>query len=192
MDIHFYHAPGSRSDRVKMLLRLLAFDYRETLVDTRKGEHKTAAYAKVNPLRVVPGMTVNGRPLVESIAQMLFLADLDPGMRFAPAHGAPARARYLQWMVMIPASAEPMVAGVLRDPADPQAIALADQSIALQTMFLEGPFCLGDRLSALDMVVHWNMRHMDGLGVLERHPAWRGYVARLDDELDWAGLEQRD
>ena len=53
----------------------------------------------------------------------------------------------------------------------------------------EGPFCLGAQLTSLDIMVHWNMRHMDRLGVLEAAPIWKDFVARLNELLDWDGLE---
>ena len=76
-EIHLYHAPGTRSERVKLLLDRLGFPYEQTLVDQSTEEHKSEEYLRINPFGVLPGMTVDGVPVVESAAQMLVVADLD-------------------------------------------------------------------------------------------------------------------
>ncbi|MEO1308343.1 MAG: hypothetical protein AAFV38_10585 [Pseudomonadota bacterium] len=54
-DIHLYHAPGTRSERVKLLLDRLEFDYRLTVVNQAEGTHKTPEYREINPFGTLLG-----------------------------------------------------------------------------------------------------------------------------------------
>lgn len=189
-DITLYHAPGARSQRVKMLLTLMKMSYREQIVDTSRGEHKTAAYLKINPFGLVPGMTVNGVPIVESAAQMILLADLDPQQRFAPDVQSDLRAAYLSWMIMVPTTLEPLVVPLVNGNDTPETRSAALRAVQIQTDLFKGPFCLGAKLTALDVLMHWNMRHVDRLGLLTTFPVWRDYIDRLHVHMDWANLEQ--
>ena len=185
--IHLYHAPGSRSGRVKMLLDLLGFPYEQTLVNTQTGEHKTKAYLKVNPLGVVPGLVVGETPIVESGAQMMFLADLDPQMRLVPIKRSIERAVYYQWFVMTPSVLEPMAMPFIWNPRDRAARKEALRAIVLQTAMLRGPYCLGDQLYAIDVMVHWSMHFLASQGLIETGSVWHDYVERVGEQLDWNG-----
>jgi glutathione S-transferase len=191
-EIMLYHSPGSRSDRVKMLLELIGRPYGETLIDTGAQEHKTPKYLRINPLGLIPGLTIDGAPMAESVAQMLYLADLDPDRRFTPPDGAEARIRYLQWMIMIPASLEPPVIPLFRPGDDTAAREAAVDGLRLQAEMFVGPYCLGDQLTALDVLLHWNLSHMRHLGLLETFDIWRAYLERLEPYIDWAGLNAVD
>ena len=171
-----------------MLLELLEFPYREVRVDTSAGAHKTPDYLAINPLGVVPGLTVGGVPIAESVAQMIYLADLDPGCGLAPRPGSADRPGYLQWMVMIPASLEQRLMPLFRAPDDGEARKQAVAAMTLQTGLFVGPNCLGDAFTALDVLVHWNMSALAHLGLMEDLPLWQDYVGRHSGRLDWSAL----
>ncbi len=187
-DIHLYHGPGTRSDRVKLLLDRLEFPYQMTLINQGAGEHKTPQYLRINPFGTLPGMTVDGSPIVESAAQMLFIADLDPAHRFAPRAHDPMRKHYLHWMVTMPASLEPMVMPAFSRVPRPGVKKAARHAIAIQTQLFQGPFCAGDMLTAADIFVHWGLRFLGPMGLLDDAPVWRNYVERLNAEFDWENL----
>lgn len=184
-EIHVYHSPGTRSDRVKKLLELLEFPHQVTLVDLSAGAHKTDSYLKVNPFGTMPGMTIDGAPVVESAAQMLLIADLDPEHRYAPPTNHPMRKHYLQWMVAMPASLEPLVMPMFSRIPLPSARKGVNQAIAIQTTMFQGPYCAGCSLTAADILVHWGLRFVAQMGLLEDAPLWIDYVERLNVELDW-------
>lgn len=187
-DIHLYHSPGTRSDRVKLLLDLLGFPYEMTLVDQSIDEHKTENYLKVNPFGVMPGLTLNGAPVVESAAQMMILADLDPDHRFAPATNTPERKHYIQWMVAMPTSLEPMVMPIFSRLPKPGARKGVKTALAIQTQMFQGPYCAGSTLTAADIILHWGLRFVAQMGLLEGDPLWTEYAERLNVELGWANL----
>lgn len=184
-DIHLYHCAGTRSDRVKLLLDRLEFPYRLTLVDQTAGAHKSPDYLKINPFGLLPGMTINGEAVVESAAQMLVIADLDPHQRLAPSMSDPTRHRYVQWFVAMPASLEPMVMPAFSRLPLPGARKGVRDALAIQTQLFKGPYCAGDRLTAADILVHWGMRMVSQMGLLRDAPLWQDYTDRLNEELGW-------
>ena len=61
------------------------------------GEHKSAAYLKLNPNGLIPVLIDDGEPLYETAAILMHLADKT--LAFAPPLGNMACAHYLKWMV---------------------------------------------------------------------------------------------
>src|SRR5262249_51518424 len=53
----------------------LGIPYERVLVDYKGGEHKSEAFTKINPNNRVPAMVVDGRPMFESTAMVIFLAE---------------------------------------------------------------------------------------------------------------------
>ncbi|MEM6616220.1 MAG: glutathione S-transferase family protein [Pseudomonadota bacterium] len=188
-DIHLYHAPGTRSERVKLLLDRLGLPYELTLIDQAAGEHKTDEYLRINPFGTLPGLTLNGAPVVESAAQMLMLADLDPDGRLAPDIHDPERKHYIQWLVAMPASLEPMVMPAFSRIPVPGARRSVQNALAIQTALFQGPYCAGSRLTAADIFVHWGLRLVARMGLLKGNALWSDYVERLEEELNWEGLK---
>ncbi len=184
-EIHLYHTPGTRSERVKLLLDRLGFPYEQTLVNQASGEHKSDDYLGINPFGVLPGMTIDGAPVVESAAQMLVLADLDPEHRLAPALDHPSRKHYVQWLIAMPTSLEPMVMPAFSRIPIPGARKGVARALAIQTQMFQGPYCAGDKLTAADILVHWGLRFISRMGLLEGDKLWKDYVSRLDSELAW-------
>ncbi len=187
-EIHLYHCPGTRSDRVKLLLNMLELPYTETLIDQAAGGHKNPQYLKINPFGKLPGLTLDGQLVVESAAQMLLIADIDPEHRMAPRPGVPARAAYVQWLVATPTSIEPMVMPALSRMPIPGAKKNFKKALEIQTALYQGPYLAGPKLTAADIFLHWGLRFVHRLGLLDQDPLWLDYAERLNAELDWQGL----
>ena len=188
LNIELFHSPGARSDRVKMLLELMEFPYELTIIDLVQQENKRAEYLAVNPLGVVPGLRINGIPVAETAAQLMCLADMDSKRRFSPHLDHPDRLAYTQWMIMLPASLEPMVLPLFRSINLPGARSTAMAAIDIQSKMFVGPYCLGGRLTALDVAVHWSMRHLERFGLLGDQPQWIDYMSLVGEQLDWDNL----
>lgn len=191
-DVHLYHSPGTRSDRVKLLLDMLDFPYSLTRIDHAGGEHKSTAYLEVNPFGRLPGMTIDKVPVVESAAQMLIIADLDPERRLAPAISDPARKHYVQWLVATPCSLEPMVTPAFSRLPKPGARKNVTKALAIQTSLFQGPYCAGEKLTAADILVHWGLRMLQRMRLLDGDALWTDYTDRLNGELDWGSLDEGD
>jgi len=187
-DIHLYHASGTRSDRVKLLLDMLGFEYDMTVIDQAKGDHKRAEYRKINPFGELPGLMMDGEPVVESAAQMMLIADLDPQQRFAPKVDDVARRKYVQWLTAVPTSLEPMVMPSFSPVPMPGAKKRLRAALEIQSGMFVGPYCIGDQLSAADIFLHWGTRIALKMGLLKGSPLWTDYVERLEAELAWDRL----
>ena len=99
MKLVLYTAARSRGLMVEWLLEELGVPYERTMLDLAAGEHKAEAYTALHPLGAVPTLTVDGVPMMESLAICLFLADNFSKSSLAPALSESTRADYLQWMV---------------------------------------------------------------------------------------------
>ncbi|MBS0296613.1 MAG: glutathione S-transferase family protein [Proteobacteria bacterium] len=96
-----YYSPGSASLCVHWMLIDLKVPFELVLVDLASGANKAADYLALNPEGKVPTMMVDGRPMSESTAILMLLAERHPDAGLAPAEGAPGRPEYLQWMVYL-------------------------------------------------------------------------------------------
>ena len=94
-----YYSPSSASMVVHLMLLELGVPHRLERVDT--SQPRTAAYLAVNPLGQVPTLLVDGRPVSETSALLMLLAERHPEAGLAPPPGSPLRAEYLQWMVLL-------------------------------------------------------------------------------------------
>ena len=174
-----YARKNSGSAAVEALLAVLGIQYE--LIDVPKDADW---YLKINPRGEVPALALpDGSIMTESAAMMIHLADVHPEAGLAPAVGTSARAQYLRWIVYM--AAAPYAADLRMyyperysvDVAHAEAIkqkAIIDMNRDF-AMFAdgmgEGPFILGDTMSAADiyaaMLLSWS-NDVDGLFV--NHP----------------------
>ena len=105
MSLILYYAPQTRALRVLWALEELGIPYEKRRLDLSKGEHKTPEYLAINPNGKVPALVVDGQPMFESSAMVIYL-----GQRFGaekglwPAAGDPKLASALGWVVWEPAT----------------------------------------------------------------------------------------
>ncbi len=184
MEITLYYAPHTRAGRVRWLLEELGVPYQ-----LRRVDHKTdPSYRDIHPLALVPGLVVDGKPMIESAAMMIYLADRFPDRGLAPALDAPDRAAYLQWIVFTTTTLEPpLVQAFFPSGAAPDADAKArmigrfhDAARVIEAPLADGrEFLLGGRLSAADLTVGHVLGWARAAGVLADHPLLLEYGRRL-------------
>ena len=94
-----YWSPGSGSLAPLVILEEVGVPYALERIDTRAGEHRSAAYREVHPYGKVPAMMLpDGRPLFESAAICLHLGEAYPQCGLVPESRNHDRARLYQWM----------------------------------------------------------------------------------------------
>lgn len=72
--IHLWHAGLSTcSQRVRITLAELGYDFESHIVDLHGGENASEAYQKINPKGVVPAMVRDGTVVIESIDIIAYL-----------------------------------------------------------------------------------------------------------------------
>ncbi|MBL8670241.1 MAG: glutathione S-transferase family protein [Alphaproteobacteria bacterium] len=154
--------------------------YELKLLDTAKGEHKRPEYLKLNPNGRVPTLLADGKPIYESAAITMLLADRHPEAKLAPAVPEPDRLPYLQWMAYMTNTVQEAYmqffhadyfAAAEASRADVKATAerrLPGMFAVLEGALDRGPYLLGERFSAADLYLFMLTRWGRNLA----KPAW--------------------
>ena len=162
-----YYSPGTASMVVHLALLETGAPHELKLIDLDAGAHRDPEYLKLNPRGVVPTLVVDGRPLSESAALLMLLAERHPDSPLAPPPGAPERAAWYQWIVYLsntlmsayrfwfyPQELDdtPAVRAALQRRIE-GVWDLLDTHLAAQ-----GPYLLGERFSGADLLLTMLMR----------------------------------
>ena len=192
MELVLYTADNSRGFLVEWLLEEIGEPYRRELLDLSAAEHKQEAYLAIHPLGVVPALVVDGRPIIESLAISLFLADAFPDAGLSPAVGSPERGSYYQWMVYATATIESslsaaFVRGLSCPPADRSSCATAEERSAFEAVLrpveagMKREHLLESGSSAADIVLATELYWANQVGLLAESEAARHYLSALMD-----------
>jgi glutathione S-transferase len=114
MSITFYYKPMSSATRVHWALEELGVPYEKVLLKL-DGDQKAPDFVKLNPNGKVPLLVVDGHPIFESLAQLLWLGEtygVDKGL--FPAPGI-ERAEAFKWMVWGSVTVHEAIAFVLKN-----------------------------------------------------------------------------
>jgi glutathione S-transferase len=169
-----YYAPGSASMVVHLALLEIGAPYRLELVDLEAGAQRDPAYLELNPQGAVPTLLVDGRPVTESAALLMILAERHPEARLAPAPGSAERDDWHQWIVYLSNT----LAATYRSWFYPSDLGAAEHSAQLRTALQQrierawghldrhlgerGPNMLGRDFSGVDlyltMLMRWSRR----------------------------------
>jgi GST-like protein len=152
-----------------------------------------------NPLGQLPTIVLpDGAVLTESAAIVLYVADLAPQAKLAPAPGDPERPAFLRWLAFLVAAVYPTftfgdepsrwvktTSDELRRSTDDHRKVLWHQIEAAVT----GPWFLGERFSALDVYVAVMTRWRPGRAWFAEHCSRLSSIAKaLDQRPDLAGV----
>jgi len=100
MGIVFYYSPMSSASRVHWALEELGIPYDKVKLDLSKGEQRQPDFLKLNPNGKVPAMVVDGHPLFESLAMLLWLGEtygVDKGLYPPPGLQRLEAYKWLAW-----------------------------------------------------------------------------------------------
>lgn len=186
MALVHYHAPQSRSFTIRWLFEELGSPEHDLKVlNLKAGDHKKAEYLAINPMGKVPAIAHDGTVVTESAAIAIYLADLFQDAGLAPAIGDVARGTYLRWIIFNQACVEPAVSD--KAFGRPQASASAlpygtyeDTVEALAGALQTGPYLLGERFTAADVVVGASVRWLLMFKLLPERREFTQYAARLE------------
>src|SRR5262245_51665560 len=96
-----YGSPATASQAAHWMLIELGVPFEVEMLDFDRKDQKTADYLKLNPGGTVPTLMVDGRPVTETGAILMLLAERHPDAGFAPAAGSATRVEWLQEMVWL-------------------------------------------------------------------------------------------
>jgi glutathione S-transferase len=161
-----YHAPGSFSARILWLLEELEADYRIERVRYPQADGSGADPRNPHPHGYTPALEHDGAVVTETGAIALYLTDLYPRSPVGVALGDPLRARYLTWLFYQVGLTEPLVymkghAMLAQDPAMTSLDAAMLRHI--EATLAAGPYLLGDRFTAVDILYVSLFEHARGL-----------------------------
>ena len=195
--IVFYTNPMSRGRIVHWMLEEVGAPYRVELLSFEKGEHKSPAYRKVNPMGKVPAIVHRGTVVTEAAAICTYLADAFPQAGLAPGTDDPARGTYLRWLFFGAGCIEAAVIDRMFSrpmPTRPGVLGYGsydDVIQALEFALTPGPYILGDKFSAADVYVGASIGWAMGTKAFEPRPTFGAYVGRLTERPAYKRFMQK-
>lgn len=182
--VTFFHAPQTRSAGTRALLEELDADYDLQVLSFKAGEQRQAAYLAVNPMGKVPAILHGEALITEQPAIFIYLADLYPEAKLAPAMGDPLRGPYLRWLVFYGSSFEPAVVdkSMQREPAALAMSPYGDYDTMLKTLtdqLEQGPYLLGETFSAADVLWATALNWTTMFKLVPELPVIRAYIDRV-------------
>jgi glutathione S-transferase len=188
-----YHQPRTRSSRVRWLLAELGVPCDVQPVDVFAGDGRKPDYQQaVHPHGFVPALEDDGAVLIESSAICMYLADRYGDGRLAPKVGTIERGKYYEWMVYVPATADPVLETIMFNtiflPEPKRNVQLAERAKKTWTSKIEPrfnaalaktPFILGDTFTAADILAAGALTWAKMAGVLGGDPAIARYLEAI-------------
>jgi len=188
-----YHQPRTRSSRVRWILAELGVTCEVQTVNVFAGEGRAQEYQQaVHPHGFVPALEDEGVVLIESSAICMYLADRYGDGRLAPKVGTIERGKYYEWMVYVPATADPCLETIMfhtmflpEAKRIPQLVDRAKKtwSSKIEPRFIAAlektPFILGDAFSAADVLAGGALAWARMAGVLGDAPALARYLEAI-------------
>lgn len=179
-----YTWPMSRGVTVQYMLEEIGAPCEMRLLNLQKGDHRRPEYAAVNPLGKVPALVVGDVVITEVAAIIAWLADAFPAAGLAPAIDAPERGTYLRWLFFCPGALEPAMldAGFNRTPISRSISGYGTKEDMLRVLseaLARGPWLLGERFSAADVLLGSYLDWGLSMNMIEATPEIAAYVERL-------------
>ncbi|WP_343715869.1 glutathione S-transferase family protein [Inquilinus sp.] len=189
-----HHAPRSRSRRALWLLEEAGVPFEIAPHDFAKATHKDPAYLAINPAGKVPALADRGPAgdwsppavVTESAAICAYVADAVPEAGLAPPVGSRERAAYATWIAYCPSVLEPALSdSVFPRREEPPASAIGWCSFPEALRRVEtalqagGPYLLGERFSAADVLIGSLLQWLQGWGKLPENATLAAYLATL-------------
>jgi glutathione S-transferase len=185
--ITLFWCPQTRASRILWLLEEMDQPFEVRMIDIRKPEARAAPdFVAASPMGKVPALMDSGGQgvvrLADSAAIALYLADRYPSAGLAPPVEDPSRGDYLYWMTFTPGVIEPAMMERFNNWEVSRATSgwgNFDAMIEVLERGLErGPWLLGERFSAADVLVGSSVYFMKAFGVLPDSAALQAYCER--------------
>ncbi|MDR3384551.1 glutathione S-transferase family protein [Cupriavidus basilensis] len=183
-ELTLFHSPNTRSTGALILFEELGVPYRLHPLNMKAGEQREPAYLAINPMGKVPAIRYGDALVTEQAAVFIFLADLFPQARLAPALTDPLRGPYLRWMVFHGSCFEPALVDRSQQRETPRAMCpYGDYDTTIGTLLgqLEkGPYLLGDTFTAADVLWGTALTWTTMFKLVEATPVVQAYIDRIN------------
>lgn len=178
----FWH-PRTRASRALWMLEEAAVEYERVEVDlARPRKDRDPEFLAASPMAKVPALVDGEVRVADSTAICLYVADRYAPGRLAPAVDEAARGPFLWWMVFTPGVIEPAMAERFGGwKPDPGRSGWGSFDLMIRTLergLEPGPWLLGDRFTAADVMVGSSVVFMRLFKVLPDSPVLETYADR--------------
>ena len=195
--IRLYHAPRSRSFRTLWLLEELGVSFELEIVNIRRGDGSGARDpSNPHPHGKVPALMHNSTLIFETTAIALYLTDMLPQSGLGPKMGDTDRGAYLSWLAYYSGVFEPaLTAKFLKIEHIYGTFGWApfDEVLELLNKTLKaGPYLLGEKFSAADLIVGGSMPMLMLRGIVPETDALKAYAARVTSRPSFLRAQARD
>ncbi len=179
-----FHHPKTRSTRFIFLLEELGVPYELRPVEIRKRDGSGARDpANPHPHGKVPVLSDDGVVVFESPAIALYLTDRFADRGLGPLVGEAQRGAYLSWLVYYGSVFEPAFVSKFLGVEVPRGtagwVAVEEVVPVILRTLAEGPYLLGERFSALDVLYGTSLAMFSGSPLLERSQPIDAYAQRV-------------
>jgi len=179
-----FHAPQTRATGVLILIEELQLPVTLVQVDL-KAQPRDPQWLAANPLGKVPALLADGIAITEQPAIYQFLAELAPQAGLSPAVGDPLRGPYLRWLAIYGSTFEPaMIDKAMQREPGQRGMSPYGELAAVEQLVYEqlakGPWLLGDRFTAADVLWGSALSWMTKFGLMALTPALEAYLARFE------------
>ncbi len=194
--IKFYWCPQTRASRILWMLKEMGEPYEIEQVDLRNPETKSAEFLAASPMGKVPALADGSVKIADSSAIALYLADRYPASGLAPAIDDSQRGSYLYWMTFTPGVIEPAMAERFNNwEVNRGNSGWGDFDLMIEVLekgLEQGPWLLGERFSAADVLVGSSVYFMKLFGILPENAVIEAYVERCLARPAYARALARD
>jgi glutathione S-transferase len=189
--LRLYHAPLSRSCRIRWLLEELGLPYEIVPMQINPQSLQQPDYLAKNPNGRVPTLEDGDTVVWESGAICQYLLERYGEGRLEPDVGAPERAAFLQWLHWSEATALPPISDLVQHTmlrpeherlaaVVPDAVARIGRCLDVVERALEGrEWIAGDEFTAADVMLGYTLELARLLRQLGDRPNTRAYLERL-------------
>jgi glutathione S-transferase len=195
--ITLFHRAKTRSTRFIFLLEELVAPYEIRQVTTRSHDGTGVVDpANPHPNGKVPAISDDGIIVFESPAIAVYLTDRFPKNRLGPVVGEPERGAYLSWLSYYTGVLEPAVMSkfqkvdVVRVTAG--WVPLEEAMEAILKALSAGPYLLGERFSAADVLYGTTFAMFAGSPMLPKSTLIEDYAKRVVARPAFARAQARD
>ncbi|MBN9589959.1 MAG: hypothetical protein BGN85_01440 [Alphaproteobacteria bacterium 64-11] len=187
-----FHHPRTRSTRFIFLLEELGAPYEIHRIASLRRPDGSGGIDPANPHPhgKSPALKDGDTIVFESAAIALYLTDKFPAKGLGPVIGDPARGAYLSWLAYYAGVMEPawMSAWMKWDIPRGTAgwVAVPEVMDFVNATLAKGPYILGEKFSAVDILVGTTFAMFMGTPLLEKTDLLEAYVRRVTERPAWA------
>jgi glutathione S-transferase len=181
--IKLYWCPNTRAMRAVWLLEEAGVPYERVQIDIRDAQAKAnPEFRTASPLGKVPALADGAVTINDSGAICAYIADAYPQAGLAPPIGDPQRGAYLQWLMFTNSNIEPAMMEKFSALTPNRAAHGWGDYASMLTMLREGlqtgPWILGERFCAADVMLGSAVYFLDMFKILGDEPVLKAYLER--------------